>query len=526
VTSSTETSPEVILCTETANDTSVFTGLISLATGQPAADGHLQVSHGDTVTAAYLDADDGGGGANIPRTDTTWVDGRCPSFSGIAGAAPGDGYVNLLWSPASDDTLPIHYSIYRSQVAGAQDFNSPYATTDRTSYRDGMVMDLETYYYVVRAADGVGNQDQNIVQRSAIPGTLELAHSFPLDTDPGWTCQGGWEFGQPTGGGSSCGDPTSGYTGANVYGYNLTGDYADVMRPFFLVSRPIDCSTLSSASLHFWRWLGVEDAMWDSAAFLTSNDGIQWTPVWEHLGTTICDAGWVHCVYDISATAARQPQVWLCWQMGPSDWVITYPGWNIDDIAIWGAPITVLFDDVGPTHWAFDEVQACYRAGIVSGFTDVLYCPEWTVSRAQMAVFISRALAGGDGGVPPGPPQATFNDVPTDHWAYKYVEYCVAHGVVQGFDPVTYGPTAPVSRGAMTVFISRAVSGGDASVPAGPPQATFNDVPTDHWAYKYVEYCVAKGIVRGYDPVTYGPTVVVSRGQMAVYITRAFGVPM
>jgi hypothetical protein len=142
-----------------------------------------------------------------------------------------------------------------------------------------------------------------------------------------------------------------------------------------------------------------------------------------------------------------------------------------------------------------------------------------------MAVFISRALAGGDANVPDGPDTATFDDVPTDHWAFKYVEYCVANGVVQGFDPVTYAPTVIVSRDAMAVFISRAVAGGDGNVPDGPDTATFDDVPTDYWAYKYVEYCVANDIVQGYDPLTYGPTITVTRDQMAVYICRAFDLP-
>jgi hypothetical protein len=77
----------------------------------------------------------------------------------------------------------------------------------------------------------------------------------------------------------------------------------------------------------------------------------------------------------------------------------------------------------------------------------------------------------------------------------------------------------------MAVFISRAVAGGDGNVPDGPAEATFDDVPTDYWAYKYVEYCVAENIVQGYDPVTYGPLVPVTRDQMAVFIARAFGLP-
>jgi hypothetical protein len=135
-------------------------------------------------------------------------------------------------------------------------------------------------------------------------------------------------------------------------------------------------------------------------------------------------------------------------------------------------------------------------------------------------------IASGDDEVPEGPPEAAFDDVPTDHWAYKYVEYCVANDVVQGYDPVTYGPGDIVGRDSMAVFISRAVAGGDGNVPAGPDTATFDDVPTDYWCYKYIEYCVANDIVQGCDSVTYGPTGVVTRDQMAVFICRAFDLPM
>ncbi len=183
---------------------------------------------------------------------------------------------------------------------------------------------------------------------------------------------------------------------------------------------------------------------------------------------------------------------------------------------------TLDFADVPPDHWAHDEIVACASAGIVGGYGEGLYEPTWSVSRDQMAVFISRALAGGDDNVPDGPTEATFNDVPTDNWAYKYVEYCVANGVVQGYDAVTYAPTVTVSRASMAVFIARAVAGGDGSVPVGPAVPTFNDVPTEHWAYKYIEYCADGGIVQGYDPTTYGPEVTVGRAQMAVFISRAF----
>ena len=47
------------------------------------------------------------------------------------------------------------------------------------------------------------------------------AYSWDLSTDPGWTREGLWAFGTPSGKGGSIGDesPTSGHTGTTVLGY-------------------------------------------------------------------------------------------------------------------------------------------------------------------------------------------------------------------------------------------------------------------------------------------------------------------
>ena len=49
----------------------------------------------------------------------------------------------------------------------------------------------------------------------------------------------------------------------------------------------------------------------------------------------------------------------------------------------------------------------------------------------------------------------------------------------------------------------------------------FGDVPYGHWARLELEACVAAGIVFGYHP-----EIIVTRDQMAVYIARAFDLPM
>jgi subtilisin family serine protease len=182
------------------------------------------------------------------------------------------------------------------------------------------------------------------------------------------------------------------------------------------------------------------------------------------------------------------------------------------------------FPDVPPSHWAYRYIMACWNADIVQGYWNG-YHPDELVTRAQMAVYIARGIAGGEQLVPPGPAVATFTDVPTDYWAYKHVEYVHEQGVVEGYWN-GYHPADTVDRAQMAVFCARARAGGDEYVPEDPDgTAYFPDVPTDHWAYRYVEFCHDAGIVDGYWN-GYQPDGVVSRAQMAVFVQRTFQLPM
>ncbi len=196
------------------------------------------------------------------------------------------------------------------------------------------------------------------------------------------------------------------------------------------------------------------------------------------------------------------------------------------------------FSDVAPTgfgtggtdpFWAFHEIEACFRAGIVSGFLDGSYQPGLSVSRDQMAVYIARAIAGGDANVPRDHIVASFTDVPTDYWAFHYIEYTAEFNVVRGYPEGDYKPSLPVDRGTMAVYIARAIAPfaerPDLPSYQRPVIPTFTDVPTQYWSYKYVEYCVDRGVVQGFADGLYHPERVVTRDQMAVYITRAFELP-
>ena len=178
-----------------------------------------------------------------------------------------------------------------------------------------------------------------IAQSSGACVSRQLIYSEPLNTNPGWATTGQWGFGVPTGGGASAGakDPTSGATGTNVYGYNLSGDYTNSMPAYTLTSTAFDCTGLTGTKVAFKRWLNVESSTYDKASFSVSNDGTNWTTVWSN-GATLKEAAWSSVSYDISAVADNKPTVYLRWTIGPTDTSVVYGGWNIDDIEISAIP--------------------------------------------------------------------------------------------------------------------------------------------------------------------------------------------
>ena len=56
-----------------------------------------------------------------------------------------------------------------------------------------------------------------------------------------------------------------------------------------------------------------------------------------------------------------------------------------------------------------------------------------------------------------------------------------------------------------------------------PATATFLDVPTNHVFFQYVEALAASGLTAGCAPDFYCPNDAVTRGQMAVFLSRALG---
>ncbi len=180
-----------------------------------------------------------------------------------------------------------------------------------------------------------GDSNVATVTVSVLP-EVSLVYSFPLDTDPGWTTEDLWAFGPPLGAGSHSGDPFAGHTGPYVYGYNLAGDYSNDMPRRALTTPALDFTRVSDIQLRYWDWLAIEDAPFDQAAVELSADGANWSPIWQHIGPAVSPTAWSLRTATLSPAADDEPAVYVRWVLGPTDATITYPGWNIDDVEVWG----------------------------------------------------------------------------------------------------------------------------------------------------------------------------------------------
>ncbi len=261
--------------------------------------------------------------------------------SGPAGGPFTPGSIAYTLENLND--TPINYNVTKTQtwvsLSNTSGTLTGHATTTVTVSINSSANTLGNGNYsdtvnFINTTDHDGDTTRSVALQVGVP---QLVYSFPMNTNPGWTTQGSWAFGHPTGGGGAYGgpDPSNGYTDTNVYGYNLSGDYTNNMPEYHLTSTAINCSNLSSVSLKFWRWLGVEQLAYDHAYVRVSNNGSTYTTLWSN-GSTLDGGSWVQDTFDISAVADNQPTVYLRWTMGTTDGSWTYCGWNIDDVEIWG----------------------------------------------------------------------------------------------------------------------------------------------------------------------------------------------
>ena len=180
------------------------------------------------------------------------------------------------------------------------------------------------------------------------------------------------------------------------------------------------------------------------------------------------------------------------------------------------------FLDVPPSHLFYSYVEILAANGVTGGCAPSYYCPDNPVTRAQMAVFLLKSKYG-SGHVPPAATGAIFADVPANAFAAAWIEELASLGVTSGCGGGNYCPNQAVTRKQMSTFLLKTKFGA-AHV---PPSAAgvFSDVSMGDPFVAWIEELYADQITGGCltNPLRYCPNDPNTRGQMAVFLVKTFG---
>lgn len=157
-------------------------------------------------------------------------------------------------------------------------------------------------------------------------------------------------------------------------------------------------------------------------------------------------------------------------------------------------------------------IEYIWEHGITSGCGSVLaqtYCPSSTVTRAEMAVFLVRAL-----NLP-----NTSHDYFTDdngHWAENSINRLAAAGIVSGCATNKYCPNSGTTRGQMAKMLVKGFH-----MPMAPSSKDYFTDDDGKWFENYADTLRYYGITSGcgsgrfcgYDPM--------KRDQMATFLQRS-----
>jgi hypothetical protein len=190
-----------------------------------------------------------------------------------------------------------------------------------------------------------------------------------------------------------------------------------------------------------------------------------------------------------------------------------YAGWFAD------------FLDVPQADPFHAYVEKIFRNGITAGCGGGNYCRDDAVSRAQMAVFLLKAKLGGNH----APPACTgiFGDVACPSLFADWIEELYASGITGGCNasPLLYCPDAAVTRAQMAAFLLKA-SLGSSYAPPNCLGTVFTDVPCTGGIFDpWIEDLASREITGGCGGGAYCPSAPNTRGQMAVFLVKAFSLP-
>lgn len=173
----------------------------------------------------------------------------------------------------------------------------------------------------------------------------------------------------------------------------------------------------------------------------------------------------------------------------------------------------VIFKDVPTNHPYFNEISYSVKNNIVTGYSDGTFRPTENISREHAAVILTRVLKLDTTNVQ----NPNFKDVPTNYPYYKEIAAAANYGLVSGKNDGTFDPKGKLTRAQMAKILAIAfeLHGSESK------STKFKDVPTNHWAYPYIDALAYSKVTTGYEDGTFKPNENINRQHFVLFVYRA-----
>lgn len=186
------------------------------------------------------------------------------------------------------------------------------------------------------------------------------------------------------------------------------------------------------------------------------------------------------------------------------------------------------YPDVAESDWFYGAVETLSQAGVITGTSDGTFKPYDTVTRAQFAALLARAVG------PPATLLEPFDDVLDTDWYQGPVASLYAAGLLSGTSDTTFSPGVGIARQQAATLIMRSLAyrfqtepqaGIDLALPAGQSDAWlagFRDRNVIAGAHREsVANAFRLGIVEGSGDGWFNPLGTLTRAQAAGLLYRA-----
>ncbi len=176
--------------------------------------------------------------------------------------------------------------------------------------------------------------------------------------------------------------------------------------------------------------------------------------------------------------------------------------------------------DIQPSDFYFDAVNTLFTRHVTTGCTSspLQYCPTQLIPRWQAAVFVVRAIFGGDSFTFSSTPY--FNDVASGDPGFQWIQKLHELGITDGCGSGNFCPDSNLTRDEAAIFVIRMRYGATANF-SFPSTPFFTDVTSDTFGWSWIQRMMRDHITNGCAPSMFCPTRMVTRAEMAVFVATA-----